>query len=54
MVPVIPPGLLVTLEARLLPSEERWTEDVGLEPRPAPSPVLRPDSLKGERVFLRP
>ena len=52
--PTSPPGLLVTLEVRLLPSEERWTEEVGLEPLPAPTPVLRPGSLRGERVLLRP
>lgn len=40
--PVAPPGLLVTLEERLLPSEERWREEVGLDPLPAPSPAARP------------
>lgn len=54
MAPPTPPGLLVTLEERLLPSEERWTEEVGLEPLPAPSPIVRPGSLRGDRVLLRP
>lgn len=52
--PATPPGLLVTLEERLLPSDERWREEVGLDPLPAPSPAARPCSLMGERVHLRP